>query len=139
MIRIGQGDGPMTEWTSDQLAKVGRAEELQIASVGRNDKLRKPVTVWVVRHGDDLYVRSVRGRSAQWFRGTQERHEGWIRAGGVQQDVAFVDAGRDIDEEVDAAYLAKYRRYTGNIINNVPTPEAPSTTIKRQPPSTMSH
>ncbi len=47
----------MTQWTSDQLDKVGRAEEAQIASVGSDGKLRKPVTVWVVRHGEDLYVR----------------------------------------------------------------------------------
>jgi hypothetical protein len=71
----------MTRWMSDQLDKVGRAEEVQIASVGRDGTLRKPVTVWVVRHGEDLYVRSVKGRSGHWFRGIQERHEGRIRAG----------------------------------------------------------
>ena len=26
------------------------------------DTLRNPVTIWVVRHGDDLYIRSVNGR-----------------------------------------------------------------------------
>ena len=123
----------MTHWTSDRLDKVGEAEELQIASVRRDGTLGKSVTVWVVRHGDDLYVRSVRGRSAQWFRGTQERHEGRIRAGGVQQDVTFVDAGHDIDNEVGAAYRAKYRRYAGNILNSVLTPEARSTTTKLVP------
>ena len=120
----------MTQWTSDQLDKVGRAEELQIASVRPDGTLRKPVTVWVVRHGDDLYVRSVKGPSAHWYRGTQERHEGRIRAGGVQQDVTFANADHDIDDEVDAAYRAKYRRYAGNILNSVLTPEARSTTIK---------
>ena len=123
----------MTQWTSGQLDKVAKAEELQIASVRRDGTLGKSVTVWVVRHGDNLYVRSVRGRSAQWFRGTQERHEGRIRAGGVQQDVTFVDAGHDIDNEVDAAYRAKYRRYAGNILNSVLTPEARSTTTKLVP------
>jgi hypothetical protein len=123
----------VTHWTSDQLDKVGKAEELQIASVRRDGTLGKSVTVWVVRHGDDLYVRSVRGRSAQWFRGTQERHEGRIRAGGVQQDVTFVDAGHDIDNEVGAAYRAKYRRYAGNILNSVLTPEARSSTTKLVP------
>ena len=58
------------------------------------------MTIWVARHGDDLYVRSVLGRSGHWFRGAQERHEGRIRASGVQQDVTFVDAGRDVDDEV---------------------------------------
>jgi len=123
----------MTEWTSDQLDRFGKAEEVQIASVGRDGTLRKPVTVWVVRHGDHLYVRSVRGRSAHWFRGIQETHEGRLQAGGVQQDVAFVDAGHDIDDEVDAAYRAKYRRYAGGILNSVLTPEARSTTLKLEP------
>ena len=125
----------MTPWTSDQLDKVGRAEELQIASIRRDGTLRKPVTIWVARHGDDLYVRSVRGSSAHWFRGTQEKHEGRIRAGGVQQDVTFVDADHDIGDEVDAAYRAKYRRYAGSILNSVLTPEARSTTIKLVPRS----
>ena len=123
----------MTQWTSNQLDKVGTAEELQIASARHDGTLRKPVTVWVVRVGDDIYIRSVRGRSAHWFRGTQERHEGRIRAGGVQLDVTFVDAGHDIDNEVDAAYRAKYRRYAGNILNSVLTPEARSTTTKLVP------
>ncbi len=123
----------MTPWTSDQLDKVGRAEEVQIASIRRDGNVGKPVTVWAVRHDDDVYVRSVRGRDAHWFRGTLERHEGRIRAGGVQQDVTFVDADHDIDDEVDAAYRAKYRRYAGSILNSVLTPEARSTTIKLVP------
>ncbi len=123
----------MTAWKNDQLVKIGAAEEVQIAPLRRDGTPRKAVTVWVVRHGDDLYVRSVRGRSGDWFRGTQERHEGRIRAGGVQQDVTFVDGDHDIDDEVDAAYRAKYRRYAGSILNSVLTPEARSTTIKLVP------
>jgi hypothetical protein len=126
----------MTQWKSDQLDRIGKAEEVQIASVGRDGTMRKPVTVWAVRYGDALYVRSVKGRSGQWFRGVQERHEGRIRAGGVQQDVTFIDADHDIDDEVDAAYRAKYRRYAGSILNSVLTPQARSTTIKVVPRST---
>jgi hypothetical protein len=123
----------MTEWTSDQLDKIGRAEEVRIASVRRDGTLLKPVTIWVVRHGDDLFVRSVRGRNGHWFRGVQERHEGWIRAGGLQQDVTFVDAEHDIGDGIDAAFRNKYRRYAGSILNSVLTPEARSTTIKLVP------
>jgi hypothetical protein len=123
----------MTQWPSDQLDKIGKAEEVQIASIRRDGTLRKPVTVWAVRHGDDIFVRSVRGRSAHWFGGTQERHEGRIRAGGVQQDVTFVEADHDIDGDVDVAYRAKYRRYAGSILNSVLTPEARSATLKLVP------
>ncbi len=123
----------MPRWTSDQLGRVARAEEVQIASVRRDGVLSKPVTIWAVRHGDDIYVRSVRGRSAHWFSDTQERHEGWIRAGGVQQDVTFEDADHNLDDEIDAAYRAKYRRYAGSILNSVLTDEARSTTTKLVP------
>jgi hypothetical protein len=123
----------MTAWTKDELTRIGRAEELQIASLRRDGTLRKPVTIWVVIHDNSLYVRSVKGPTAAWFRGTQEGHEGRIRAGGVEKDVSFVDAGHDIDDEVDTAYRTKYRRYAGSILNSVLTPEARSTTIKLEP------
>jgi len=120
----------MTDWSTDQLDKIGRAEEVQIASVRQNGTLRKPVTVWVVRHGGDLYIRSVRGRSGDWFRGAQERHEGRISASGVEKDVTFEDANHDLDDEIDAAYRTKYNRYAGRILNSCLTPEARSTTLK---------
>jgi hypothetical protein len=126
----------MSAWDNEALDKIAAAEEVRIASVRPDGTLRKPVTVWVVRHGDDLYVRSVRGRGGHWFRGTQERHEGRIRAGGVQQDVTFVDADRDLDGEIDTAYRAKYGRYAGSILNSVLTPEARSSTTKIEPRST---
>jgi hypothetical protein len=128
----------MTEWKSDQLDKLGKAEEVQIASARHDGTLRKPVTVWAVRQGDDLYVRSVKGRTGSWFRGTQEKHEGLIRTRGVQVDVTFVDADQAIESEIDGAYRTKYRRYAGSILNSVLTSEARSSTIKLVPRSTGS-
>jgi len=95
--------------------------------------LRKPVTIWVVRHGDDLYVRSVNGRTSSWFRGAQDRHEGRIWAGGVENVVTFVDAENTINDEIDAAYRAKYRRYAASIIGTVVSPQARSATLKLVP------
>src|SRR5947209_6400728 len=128
----------MTTWTNDELNKIGKAEELEIASLRRDGTLRAPVTIWVVRHGDDLYVRSVNGRSAAWFRGTQVRHAGHIRAGGLDKDVTFVEAAPDINEQIDAAYRKKYRRYAESIINSIVSPQARSATIKLVPRSTSS-
>src|SRR5215210_9317307 len=86
-----EGGSPMTPWTSNELKKIETAEELQIASLQDDGTLRKPVTIWVVRVGDDLYVRSVNGRTSAWFRGVQTRHEGHIRVGGIDKDVTFVE------------------------------------------------
>jgi hypothetical protein len=123
----------MTAWTSDELNKIGKAEELEIASLRRDGTLRNPVTIWVVRLGDDLYVRSVNGRTGAWFRGTLVRHEGRIWAGGVEKDVTFVDADPDLNDQIDAAYRTKYRRYAASIIRSVVSPEARSATIKLAP------
>ena len=119
----------MTTWTSDELATIGTAAELQIASLRRDGTLGSPRTVWVVRLGDDLYVRSVNGRSSAWFRATQVRREGHIQAGGLSRRVAFADAGPGINDELDAAYRAKYRRYAANIVGSVVSPQARAATV----------
>ncbi len=124
----------MTTWTSDELNKIGKAEELQVASLRSDDTLRNPVTIWVVRLEDDLYVRSVNGRTSAWFRGVQTRHEGHIRAGGVDKDVIFVeDPDSNINEQIDVAYRTKYRRYAESIINHINGSEARAATIKLVP------
>jgi hypothetical protein len=125
--------GRTATWTNDELTKVGRAEELQIASLRRDGTLGSPRTIWVVPHGDDLYVRSVNGPAADWFRGTRVRREGHIRAGGVDRDVAFEDADHSIDDEIDAAYRTKYRRYAKSITDSINSPGARSTTTKLVP------
>jgi hypothetical protein len=126
----------MAAWTGEELDKIGRADELQIASLRRDGMLGKPVTVWVVRVADDLYVRSGYGRDAAWLRGTQLRHKGRIEAGGVAKDVAFADADPILDDRIDAAYRAKYRRYGARWVNATVAPEARSATLRLVPGST---
>ena len=129
----------MTTWTSDELAKIGTAEELQIASRRRDGTLRKPVTIWVVQLGGDLYVRSVNGRTSAWFRGVQVRHEGHIRAGGVDKDVTFVEEiDLTVHEQIDAAYRKKYSQYPKAYVDACVTPQARAATIKLEPLSTGS-
>jgi hypothetical protein len=123
----------MTTWTSDELTKIGTAEELEIASLRRDGTLRNPVTIWVVRLGDDLYVRSVNGRTSGWFRGVQVRYEGRIQAGGVEKDVTFVEeTDPGINDKIDAAYRTKYSRYPQYVAPMV-TPEVRAATIKLVP------
>ena len=123
----------MSVWTNDDLNKIGTAEELQIAPQKRDGTLRKPVTIWVVRVGDDLYVRSYRGRGGSWFRAAQASHKGRIRAGGIEKDVTFVDeTDSGINDQIDAAYRAKYGRYPQYVAPMV-TAEVRSTTLKLIP------
>jgi hypothetical protein len=123
----------MTTWTSDELARIEAADELELAALRRDGMLRKPVTIWVVRHGDDLYVRSWRGPTGSWFRAAQQTHEGRISAGGVEKDVRFVNAGDDVDAAVDDAYRSKYRRYAGSYLEPMLRPQARATRLKLVP------
>jgi hypothetical protein len=122
----------MSTWTSDELDRIARAEELEIASVRRDGTLRQPVTIWVVRHGDDLYVRSVNGRTSSWFRAAQVRHEAHVEAGGVGKDVRLVETD-DTKDEIDAAYRAKYHRYAESIVGSIVSPNARAATLKLVP------
>jgi hypothetical protein len=120
-------------WTKDELSKIDKADELQISARRQDGSLRNPVTIWVVRLGDDLYIRSVNGREGAWHRGTQVQHKGRIQAGGVDREVEFADADPVLNDQIDCAYRSKYQRYGARIVNTVLTPEARSSTIKLIP------
>jgi hypothetical protein len=124
----------MTGWTPDELDRIGRAEELELAPRRRDGSLRDPVTIWVVRDGDDLYVRSMHGRSGAWFRRAQVRKHGHISAGGVDKDVAFVVAPDPaINDRIDTDYRDKYRSYEADTINGVVNPGSRAATIRLVP------
>ena len=125
----------MTSWTRNDLGRIGAAEELQLASFKEDGTLRKPVTIWVVRVGDDLYVRAYRGREGAWFRHIQRRPEGRISAGGVTKDVTFVDASSDeaLNNKIDAAYQSKYQRYSATYVDPMIARQARATTLKLVP------
>ena len=124
----------MMTWTSDELNKIGKAEELQIASMRSDKTLRNPVTIWVVRVSDDLYVRAYKGRNSPWFRSALIRHDGHIQAGGIGKEVTLVEeTDTHVNDQVDAAYRTKYHRYAGSIIDSIVSPEARSATIKLVP------
>src|SRR5687767_9571955 len=113
------GDPSMTAWTDDELSRIGRAEELQVASYRSDGTLRPYVTIWTVRAGDDVYIRSAFGRDNGWFRRARASGTGRVRAGGVEKDVVFEEPDDDIHAAVDAAYHAKYDRHGEQILGSV--------------------
>jgi hypothetical protein len=123
----------MSAWTVDELAKIGKATELRIASRRSDGSLRPYVTIWVVRSGDDVYVRSAYGHENGWFQRALTSGEGRIRAGGVERDVAFEEPGVVVDADLTAAYHAKYDRYGPTIVGTVVSPEAARSTLRLVP------
>jgi len=88
--------------------------------------------MWVVREGDEVYVRSVNGRGSSWFRSALTRHEARIRAGGVEKDVELVETD-ERTEAVDAAYREKYGGRYPTIVPSIVAPQARAATLRLVP------
>lgn len=86
--RGDQGDGrAVTSWTGDELARIGAADELELAALRRDGTLRKPVTIWVASSvGIDAYWLdskiSLRERTLRMDEGSEEHafgvEEPWV-------------------------------------------------------------
>ncbi|MCL2730006.1 MAG: DUF2255 family protein [Actinomycetia bacterium] len=123
----------MSTWTTDQLDRIAAAEELRIAPRREDGTLRNPTTIWVVREGDALYVRSWRGTGGVWWTTAHDTRSGRVSAGGVTVDVAFApEPSQAVNDRVDAAYQGKYGRYTDYVAPMVAEP-ARATTLRVTP------
>jgi hypothetical protein len=91
------------------------------------------VPIWVVRVGDELYVRSWRGTGGAWFRAARASRAAHISAGGVEKDVELLDPEERPDDAVDAAYRQKYGR--SEYVEPMVSPLARATTLRLVPRS----
>jgi hypothetical protein len=122
----------VTTWTNDELTRIGHAEELRMAPLRGDGTPRTPVPIWVVRDGDDLYVRSFRGSAGAWYRAARASHEGRIRSGGVSKDVTLVEVtAPGVNDRIDTAYRTKYGRYSASYVD--PMVASRDTTLKLVP------
>ena len=126
----------MTSWSQDDLDRLGGAGEVEVSSVRRDGSLSRTRTVWIVRVGDQLYLRSVNGPDAAWYRLTRTLHQGRIQARGVARDVTWIDVNAteqpDVDPAVDAEYARKYQGSTAAIAH-INSPLARTTTMRVEP------
>jgi hypothetical protein len=124
----------MATWTSGELDKIGAADELRIAPRRPDGALGKELPIWVVRQGDDLYIRSFKGNGGAWFRGATATHEGHVNAGGVAKDVVFEEIGDPgVNDQIDAVYGEKYQRFGSGYVDPMLTPTARGATLKLVP------
>lgn len=121
-------------WTQGQLERMAASDELRIITSRQDGTQRRPVPIWVVRHGDAVYVRSFRGEDAVWYRSIRARRAARISAGGVDADVSVIGvADDDLNAEIDAAYRDKYGRYGPRFLDPMVSATARATTSKLVP------
>ena len=104
----------MTEqrWTTDELDRIGAAEELEIAPrrPGRH-AAKRPVPIWVVRVSEDLgcAVWARLGRRVVW-RCAAAAHRPRPRRRRRERTSPIADADPELADAIDAAYRDKYAR-----------------------------
>ena len=125
----------MSAWTNDELDRIRTAQELELTTFRSDGTPRKAVTIWVVRSGDELFIRSWRGQDAAWFRHAQARPQGHIQSGGIERDVELVRADQHLDEQIDVAYRAKYTPVAPGYVDPMLSPQARATTLRLVPRS----
>ena|SRR6195952_802887 len=120
-------------WSSEELDLIGRAEELQIAVKRADGTLRREVPIWVVRVGEQVYVRTWHRRDNGWFGHALGSRAARIQVPGLDVDVAVEDVGEgepELRAGVDAAYRAKYGRYGATTVDAMTTPDACASTLR---------
>ncbi|GEL94078.1 DUF2255 family protein [Cellulomonas composti] len=123
----------MSTWTSDELRRIGAADELEVSSLRPDGTPRPFVTIWSVVVDDILWIRSARGPDNGWFRRAAAAGEGRVRSGGVTRDVVFVVPDEPVHGALDVAYHRKYDRYGQGIVGAVVGPVAATATLRVDP------
>jgi hypothetical protein len=100
----------MTDWPKDQLDRIVEADDLHVAPL-RDDgrSFGTPTRIWSVAAGGALYVRAFSGRDSRWYKAAMKQEAGRITAAGSTLDVSFEPANAYVNDDIDAAYRAKYR------------------------------
>lgn len=119
-------------WSADELDRIGRAEELRIASRRTDGSLSPYVIVWAVVADGSVYARSAHGAGNGWYRRALTRGTGRVRAGGIERDVVFTHAADGPQAAIDAAYRAKFARYP-SIVPGIIGPAVHDVTIRITP------
>lgn len=119
-------------WAEDELSRIGRAEELRIASRRADGSLSPYVVIWAVVADGAVYARSAHGATNGWYRRALARGRGRIRAGDVERDVVFTPAANGPQAAIDTAYREKYARYP-SIVPGIIGPAVHDVTIRMTP------
>ena len=91
------------------------------------------ITIWAVREGDDVSVRSAHGYDNPWFQRALRSGQGRVQADGIKRHVAFEAPDHGSAARITAAYHAKYDRYGQATVGTVVSAEAARSTLRLVP------
>jgi hypothetical protein len=123
-------------WTPEQLDRIGRSDELEIASRRADGTLHRWTPIWVVAAGGQVYVRTWHRRTTGWFGDVIDTHQARVRVPGLEAGVSVEDVGEgpaDLRARVDQAYRDKYGRYGDGSVGPMVGDAAAAATLRLTP------
>jgi hypothetical protein len=122
-----------TTWMAEELELIESTDNVGMASRRADGSLRRYITIWVVRVRDEVYIRSAYGPENPWFVRAKASGRGRLKVAGQERDVTFEVPGAHVDEDVSAAYRAKYERHPPRVVATVVSDEAARCTLRLVP------
>lgn len=101
----------MSNWTEAELTRIAAADDLHIAPF-REDGVTygTPTWIWSVVVNGALYVRAYHGKDSRWYKAAVTQKAGRVRVAGIEREVALESVTGGINDQIDAAYRAKYAK-----------------------------
>lgn len=94
---------------TEQLDQLAKAEEVEIETQKDGQSPVHRTIIWVVTIGEDVYVRSVRGVTARWYREISANPTGALYLGGQRIPIhAELATDAETVARVGEAYQRKY-------------------------------
>jgi hypothetical protein len=99
----------MIAWNKEELKQIATSDDLHISPF-RQDAVTygTPTWIWSVAVDDALYVRGYNGQNSTWYQAAVRQKAGRIITAGITKEVTFEAVDGPINEQIDAAYRAKY-------------------------------
>ena len=119
----------MSTWPENELQRIAETDDLHISPFREDGKTYgTPTWIWSVVVDDTLYVRAYNGQNSRWYQAALRQKAGRISAAGITKEVSFEPVKGEINDQIDDAYRAKYKRspYLKPMIGE----RARSTTVK---------
>lgn len=123
-------------WLPEELERLSRVQELQIAARRADGSLRRRVTIWAVTAGRQVYVRTWYRRDSGWFAHVLDSRRARIRVPGLERDVRIEGVGAGtapLPASVDEAYRQKYALIGRGAVDRMVTTDAAAATLQLLP------
>jgi hypothetical protein len=112
-------------------ALLAEAEEVDIETALPDGTVHR-TTIWIMVDGEDVFVRSVRGKAGRWYREAVANPAVAIHVGGRRMTASAI--GATDPDSIERASDSLRRKYgTGESVDSMLVPDVLDTTIRLEP------